>query len=246
MHLMSREHRAAASGIVGAPGPLACGFAFAARGHRRGDIAVALFGDGAVNEGMLMESLNLAAVWRLPVVFVCKDNGWAVTSRPGALTGGGLRRRAEGLGLPVRRVDGRNAVAVSRVAGAAVRRARAGHGPTFVIARCRRPEGHFMGDPLTRLTRATSELRHEVQPLLGTVAAQPGAPVPSRVRALLSVTGTLAHAALHGRSRRADPLLRLRRRIPGAMAAEAEERARSEADAAVAATLAEVREPSRD
>lgn len=238
MHLMSRDHLAAASGIVGAPGPLACGFGFAARRRGHGDVAVAFVGDGAVNEGMLMESLNLAAVWRLPVVFVCKDNGWAVTSRPAGLTGGGLRRRAQGLGLPVRRVDGRDAVAVRRVAGAAVRRARAGRGPTFVIARCRRPEGHFMGDPLTRLTRAAGELTTEVRPLLASVTAGPGAPLPSRVRALLTVTGTLARAAAHGRSRRADPVHRLRRRLPEAVATEAERHARSDVDAAVAAVLA--------
>ena len=81
MHLMSQPHLAAASGIVGAPGPLACGFGLAARHAGRGAVAVSFFGDGAVNEGMLMEALNLAAAWRLPVVFVCKDNRWAVSTR---------------------------------------------------------------------------------------------------------------------------------------------------------------------
>ena len=101
MRELSPEHRAAATGIVGAPAPLACGFGLAAQQARAGGVSVALFGDGAVNEGMVMEALNLASVWRLPVVFVCKDNRWAVTTRSAALTGGGLPRRLAAFGMPV-------------------------------------------------------------------------------------------------------------------------------------------------
>lgn len=75
MHLFSKEHLAASSGIVGAEGPAAVGFALAAQYLRPGAIAVAFFGDGAMNQGMLMESMNLASVWKLPVLFVCKDDG---------------------------------------------------------------------------------------------------------------------------------------------------------------------------
>ena len=80
MHMMSRDHLAAASGIVGAAGPLACGFALANQHLRPGRVAVAFFGEGAANQGMLLESLNLAALWNLPVVFVIEDMQVRVSS----------------------------------------------------------------------------------------------------------------------------------------------------------------------
>jgi pyruvate dehydrogenase E1 component alpha subunit len=89
MHLFSKEHLAASSGIVGSEGPAAAGFALAAQYSRPGAIAVAFFGDGAMNQGMLMESMNLAAIWKLPVLFVCKDDGWAITTKSESSTGGG-------------------------------------------------------------------------------------------------------------------------------------------------------------
>jgi TPP-dependent pyruvate/acetoin dehydrogenase alpha subunit len=100
MHLYSKEHLAASSGIVGAAGPAAVGFALAAQSLRPGTVAVAFFGDGAMNQGMLMESMNLAAVWDLPVLFVCKDDGWAITTVSKKVTGGDLNARAGGLGVP--------------------------------------------------------------------------------------------------------------------------------------------------
>jgi pyruvate dehydrogenase E1 component alpha subunit len=99
MHLFSREHLAASSGIVGAEGPAAAGFALAAQYLRPGSVAVSFFGEGAMNQGMLMESLNLAAVWNLPVVFVCKDDGWSITTPSEKMTGGDLDERARGLGV---------------------------------------------------------------------------------------------------------------------------------------------------
>ncbi len=78
-----KEHLAASSGIVGAAGPAAAGFALAANHLRPGSVSVAFFGDGAMNQGMLMESLNLASAWKLPVLFVCKDDGWAITTQAG-------------------------------------------------------------------------------------------------------------------------------------------------------------------
>lgn len=83
MHLFSKEHLSASSGIVGATGPAAVGFAMAVQTLHPGAISVAFFGEGAMNQGMLMESINLAAVWNLPVLFVCKDDGWAITTKPG-------------------------------------------------------------------------------------------------------------------------------------------------------------------
>ena len=232
MHLLSPEHLAAASGIVGAPAALVCGFGLAAQQAGAGHVAVAFFGDGAVNEGMVMESLNLAVVWRLPVVFVCKDNRWAVTTRSGSVTGGGLRRRARGFGLPVVNVDGREVVAVWRAAARAVDRARRGQGPTFVIARVERMDGHFLGDPLLRVATDVRELATEVTPLIRGLRLGVGAPTAVRLRSLARLTGTIGTAAL-GRTHRRDPLTRVRRRLPPADAARIERAAGAEVEAAL-------------
>ncbi|RKX74516.1 MAG: thiamine pyrophosphate-dependent dehydrogenase E1 component subunit alpha, partial [Spirochaetes bacterium] len=130
MHLFSREHLAASSGIVGAEGPTAAGFALAAQYLRPGSVAVAFFGDGAMNQGMLMESMNLASVWRLPLLFVCKDDGWAITTQSHRVTGGDLKERARGLGVPAFEVDGADASAVWEAALKAIESARSGEGPT--------------------------------------------------------------------------------------------------------------------
>jgi pyruvate dehydrogenase E1 component alpha subunit len=91
---------AASSGIVGATGPAASGFGLAAKHLRPGKVAIAFFGEGAMNQGMLLESLNLAVAWNLPVVFVCKDNAWAITTPSSSVTGGALLDRAASFGMP--------------------------------------------------------------------------------------------------------------------------------------------------
>ncbi len=235
MHLHSPEHLAAASGIVGAPVPLACGFGLAARLDGRGRVAVAFFGDGAVNEGMVMESLNLAQAWRLPVVFVCKDNRWAVTTRSRSVTAGGLRRRAEGFAMPVTAVDGTDVVAVWSAARRAVDRARHGRGPTFLIARVERLEGHVLGDPLERAASDRRELAAMVGPLLAELRAGAGAPLGARLQSLARLTGTIS-AAMTVRLRRSrDPLPLARRRLPDDVAARIEHDARAEVAAALRA-----------
>lgn len=239
MHLLSPEHRAAATGIVGAPAPVACGFGLAAQQEGAGGVSFALFGDGAVNEGMVMESLNLAAVWRLPVIFVCKDNRWAVTTRSGAMTGGGLRDRALGLGVPVTRVDGRDAVAVWHSAGRAVARARRGDGPTFLLARVERLEGHFLDDPLVHIATDVRALGSEVGPLLQGLRGGSGASTWVRARALANLTRTIGTAALDGFRPRRDPLVAMRRRLPAATADLVERAARAEVDAALRAARPE-------
>ena len=238
MHLMSPEHLAAASGIVGAPAPLACGFGLAAQYAVSDRITVAFFGDGAMNEGMLMESLNLAAVWRLPVVFVCKDNRWAVTTRSSAVTAGGLRRRARGFALPVAKVDGNDVEAVWRTAQHAVQRARRGRGPSFLLVRCQRIEGHFLGDPLVRLVDAAGELAAEMRPLVVALREQPGAPISVRLRALATVGQKLGMVAIERAISRRDPLVRAAQRLPEEVTAHLRDTARAEVDTAVRSALA--------
>ncbi len=153
MHLFSKEYLAASSGIVGAAGPTAAGFALSAQYLRPGAIAVAFFGDGAMNQGMLMESMNLASVWNLPVLFVCKDDGWAITTQSEGVTGGNLNERARGLGIPAAEVDGCDVSKVWGASSSAIERARSGQGPTFLHARCVHFEGHFLGFELIRVVR---------------------------------------------------------------------------------------------
>jgi len=135
------------TGIVGASLPIACGLALAAqiRGHAR--VTVANFGDGASNIGAFHESLNLASVWKLPVVFVCQNNRYAEHT---ALADGTsvleISRRAAGYNIPGTSVDGNDPVAMYEVAKQAIERARRGAGPSLIEARTFRFSGHVYGD----------------------------------------------------------------------------------------------------
>jgi len=132
---------------------MASGFALSAQYLRPGAIAVAFFGDGAMNQGMLLESMNLASAWKLPVLFVCKDDGWAITTQSARVTGGDLADRARSLGLPADEVDGGDVCSVWEATHLAIERARGGQGPGFLRARCVHLEAHFLGFPLLRAVR---------------------------------------------------------------------------------------------
>jgi len=153
MHLFSKEHLAATSGIVGAGGPAVVGFALAAQYLRPGSIAVAFFGEGAMNEGMLMESVHLASAWNLPVLFVCKDDDWAIATKPTTSTIGNLEERVRGLGAHYVEADGLDVEQVWNAVHDSIERLRAGSGPIFLHARCVHLEGHFLGLPLIRIIR---------------------------------------------------------------------------------------------
>lgn len=192
MHLFSKEHLAASSGIVGAAGPGAAGFALAGLHLRPKTVAVAFFGDGAINQGMLMESMNLAAAWKLPVLFVCKDNGWAITTRSESVTGGTPEARARGFGLAVEGADGADMEAVWETAGELIDRARRGVGPGFLVARCTHPEGHFLGDPLLRIARRpVAELAEMTGPLLKAMGRKGGASLTQRAGGLGKIVGVV-------------------------------------------------------
>jgi acetoin:2,6-dichlorophenolindophenol oxidoreductase subunit alpha len=192
MHLFSRQHLSASSGIVGAAGPTAAGFALAAQHLRPGTIAVAFFGEGAMNQGMLMESMNLASVWNLPVLFVCKDDGWSITARSEKMTGGDLDERARGLGLAVVEAEGLDVSAVWQAARDAIERVRGGRGPTFLHARCVHLEGHFLGFQLIRIVRAPfREMPEIAAPLTRSLLRFRGASMGARLAGLKTVIGTV-------------------------------------------------------
>jgi pyruvate dehydrogenase E1 component alpha subunit len=242
MHLMAKEHLAAASGIVGACGPMACGFALAHQHLRPDRVAIAFFGEGAMNQGMLLESLNLAAVWSLPVVFVCRDNGMAITTPSRRVTAGNLPDRVRGFGIPAAEVNGSDAEAVWELAGEAVLRARRGGGPGYLHASCVRPEGHMMGDALVRIVRhPVAELKDRVGPLVGAAVSGTGAGVGSRLAGLASITGMMARAAgMRGR----DPLTKHRGQLErmALSVVEIEQEVEREVDEAVAAAVASLEE----
>ncbi len=136
-----------ANGIVGGGLPLACGSALMAKTKKTDQVTVCFFGDGAANQGTFHESLNLAAIWDLPVVFVCENNLYAeTTSVDYAMRIKDIAVRAQGYGLPGVVADGMDVFAMYEAAGAAVRRARLGQGPTLLEAKTYRYYGHFEGD----------------------------------------------------------------------------------------------------
>ncbi|MET0917404.1 MAG: thiamine pyrophosphate-dependent dehydrogenase E1 component subunit alpha, partial [Burkholderiales bacterium] len=139
-----------ANGILGAGAPLACGAALAAKFRAKGDVAVSFVGDGASNQGTFLESLNLAAVWNLPAIFVVENNGYAEsTSRDYGVAVDSYVDRAAGFGLPGVTVDGTDFFAVYEAAGEIIKRARDGGGPSLLECKMVRFYGHFEGDAQT-------------------------------------------------------------------------------------------------
>lgn len=218
MHLFSRQHLAASSGIVGAAGPTAVGFALSAESLRPGAVAVAFFGDGAMNQGMLMESMNLAFAWRLPVLFVCKDDGWAITTRSESVTGGTLAERARGLGLAYSEIDGGDVSEVWEAARSAVDRARSGQGPAFLHARCIHLEGHFLGYQLIRMVRdPVREMPAVAGALARSILRPGGAAVRERLAGLRTVLAAVVSTLRDPRREPAnDPLRRARAHLESA------------------------------
>ncbi len=147
MHLFDPNVNFSCSGIVGASFPQAVGVGIASKKENKDYVAVAVGGDGAANQGTFAESLNLAALWKLPVIFVIENNGWAISVSKKQSTAGQISERAKSYGIPGINVDGEDVIAVYEVAKEAITRARNGMGPTVIEIRVSRLRGHFEGDP---------------------------------------------------------------------------------------------------
>jgi pyruvate dehydrogenase E1 component alpha subunit len=146
------------TGIVGSSMPIANGLALGAqiKGEKR--VAVAYFGDGAANIGAFHESLNLAALWKLPVVFVCQNNGYGEHTRFDlSTTVANISERASSYGIPGVTVDGNDPLAVYEVAKTAIERAREGGGPTLIEAKTFRFFGHVFGDADAYMAKGEKE-----------------------------------------------------------------------------------------
>lgn len=143
-----------ANGIVGGGFPLATGAGLTCKYNDHGNVAVCFFGDGASNQGTFHESLNLASIWKLPVIFVAENNGYA-ESTPVAyhMSCRDIAERAAGYDMPGVTVDGLNVLAVYEAAGEAVARARRGEGPSLIECKTYRYFGHFEGDAITYRTK---------------------------------------------------------------------------------------------
>ena len=136
-----------ANGIVGGGIPIATGAAFAAKYQKSGRVAVAFFGDGATGEGNFHECLNMAALWKLPILFVCENNQWAeFTPQSVHMVKPDIAPRAESYGMAGEMVPN-EVLDIYKAAEKAIKRARDGEGPTLLEIKCNRWYGHFVGDP---------------------------------------------------------------------------------------------------
>lgn len=151
-----------ANGVVGGGFNLAVGAALAIKMQNRKEVSVVFFGDGASNRGTFHEAANLAAAWKLPVIFVCENNQYASTTPHGTQTSvENISDRAVGYGMPGVIVDGNDVFAVYEVTKEAVERARNGGGPTLIEAKTYRIKGHFVGDP--ELYRSREEVNKQFE-----------------------------------------------------------------------------------
>ncbi|MEI6773176.1 MAG: thiamine pyrophosphate-dependent enzyme, partial [Planctomycetota bacterium] len=165
MHLFSPEiGMMGTSGIVGACILQACGGGYSSKLMKSGSVAVAFFGDGAVNNGAFHEGLNMASIWKLPVLFICENNQFA-TEVPFSYSSGipDVGRRAASYGLPGFEVDGNDVIAVTKVAQEAVARARSGEGATLIECKTyrTRPHAEGMGDFMYRTREQVEEWKRK-------------------------------------------------------------------------------------
>jgi len=159
MHIVAMDAGfVTATGIVGGTIPLALGAALACKESGKGQVAVVFFGDGAAQSGAFHESLNIASLWKLPVIFVCENNGYAEFTPLSAHTVvSRLADHARTYSIPEITVDGNDVLAVLEGAEKAASRARAGEGPSFLECLTYRLRGHYEGDPAKY--RELSEVR---------------------------------------------------------------------------------------
>lgn len=168
MHIFSKEHRFyGGHGIVGGQIPLGAGIAFADKYFERDGVTICFMGDGATRQGVLHETFNMAMNWKLPVVFVCENNQYAMgTSVKRTANHEDIYKLALGYEMPCAPVDAMDPVKVAEAAYEAIERARRGEGPTFLEARTYRYRGHSMSDAEPYRTKAEVEEHKKEDPIL--------------------------------------------------------------------------------
>ena len=158
-------------GTLGSCFGIATGAAFSAKYRGTDQVVVCFFGDGTANRGAFHESVNAAAAWKLPVVWICENNGYAVSVPVSDSTAGRIVDRAAGYGMPGVRINGMDVAEVYQATSEAVDRARAGEGPTLIEAMCHRFRGHYEGDPQIYRTEEETRRLHALDPIT-TLAAR--------------------------------------------------------------------------
>jgi pyruvate dehydrogenase E1 component alpha subunit len=192
-----------ADAIVGAATPIAAGAAWAGRQAGSDRVAMAFFGDGAANQGVVLETFNLAALWRVPVVFVCENNGFATTMRTEAAVAGSIVGRATAFGIPAHTVDGMDAEAVYAAAVDAVAHARAGLGPSLLECRTQRFDAHHTWEHTARPRYRTDEevaaarVRDPVSVQGARIPPQLRAEIDAEIEALLDEAVRFARESPH-------------------------------------------------
>jgi pyruvate dehydrogenase E1 component alpha subunit len=170
MHIADPETgNLGANAIVGGSAGIATGAAFAAKRLDSGAVSICFFGEGALGQGLLYESMNLAALWRLPVIYVCEQNQFNEYTHFSETTAGDVLQRARAFGLLLAEVDGQDVAAVHARAAALVESARAGEGPGFLLCHTWRFSGHHVGDVDRGYYRSRDEekyWREERDPIL--------------------------------------------------------------------------------
>ncbi len=170
MHMFSKEHKFfGGHGIVGGQIPLGAGIAFAEKYQGTDNVCVCYMGDGAVRQGSLNETFNMAMIWNLPVIFVCENNGYAMGTSVARTTNmQDIYKIGLGFDMPSEPVDGMDPVAVHNAMDTAVQRARKGEGPSFLEIRTYRYKGHSMSDPAKYRTKDELE-RYKAKDPIGVV-----------------------------------------------------------------------------
>ncbi|MGH7775734.1 MAG: thiamine pyrophosphate-dependent dehydrogenase E1 component subunit alpha [Candidatus Dormibacterales bacterium] len=160
MHIADQERgNLGANAIVAGSSGIATGAALSARRRGTDQVAACFFGDGALGQGLLYEAMNMASLWRLPVIYICENNLYNEYTPMSETTAGDVAARPQSFGIPVRQVDGQDLEAVFQAAGWAVTRARAGEGPSFLLCSTYRYHGHHVGDVDRSYYRAKEEER---------------------------------------------------------------------------------------
>jgi pyruvate dehydrogenase E1 component alpha subunit len=156
-----------ANGIVGGSIGIATGAALSAKMRQSGQVCICFFGDGAINQGILYECANMAAIWKLPVIYLCENNQYAMSTHISyAASVPDLSIRAVAFGMPGMAVDGMDVLAVHDAVRQAVERARAGEGPSLIVANAYRFEGHNVGDTQVYRTKEEVERWRERDPIV--------------------------------------------------------------------------------
>jgi len=147
MHIADQSNgNLGANAIVGGSMGIATGAAFSAKMLGKDDVAVCFFGDGATAQGLMYEVMNMAALWKLPVIYACENNGYSEYTRTDEIAAGSITARAEAFGIEAHQVDGQDVLAVNALAEKLVTRARKGEGPFFMELMTYRYHGHHVGD----------------------------------------------------------------------------------------------------